>query len=54
MPDRMEYQISLQKDGRFDTYESGSVFAASDVMPCRKPKTGLIHSVQPTKTLGCS
>jgi hypothetical protein len=22
MPDRMEYQITLQKDGRFDTYES--------------------------------
>jgi hypothetical protein len=24
MPNRMEYQITLQKDGRFDTYESVS------------------------------
>jgi hypothetical protein len=29
MQDRTEYQITLQKDGRFDTYESSSVFAIS-------------------------
>jgi hypothetical protein len=38
MPDRMEYQITLQKDGRFDTYESGSVFAASDDEAVQKAK----------------
>jgi hypothetical protein len=38
MLDRMEYQITLQKDGRFDTYESGSVFAASDDDAVQKAK----------------
>ena len=38
MPERMEYQITLQKDGRFDTYESGSVFAASDDDAVQKAK----------------
>ena len=38
MPDRMEYQITLQKDGRFDTYESSSVFAASDDDAVQKAK----------------
>jgi hypothetical protein len=38
MPDRMEYQITLQKDGRFDTYESASVFAASDDEAVQKAK----------------
>jgi len=38
MPNRMEYQITLQKDGRFDTYESGSVFASSDDDAVQKPK----------------
>jgi hypothetical protein len=30
MSDRMEYQVELLKDGRFDTYESASLFADSD------------------------
>jgi hypothetical protein len=30
MPDLMEYQVALQKDGRFDTYASGSIFADTD------------------------
>ncbi len=38
MADRMEYQITLQKDGRFDTYESGSVFAASNDEAVQKAK----------------
>ena len=38
MPDRMEYQITLQKDGQFDTYESASVFAASDDEAVQKAK----------------
>ena len=38
MSDRMEYQITLQKDGRFDTYESASVFAASDDEAVQKAK----------------
>lgn len=38
MPSRMEYQITLQKDGRFDTYESASVFAASDDEAVQKAK----------------
>jgi hypothetical protein len=38
MPDRMEYQITLQKDGRFDTYESASIFAVSDDEAVQKAK----------------
>ena len=38
MADRMEYQITLQKDGRFDTYESGLVFATSDDDAVQKAK----------------
>ena len=38
MPDRMEYQVTLQKDGRFDTYESASVFAFSDDEAVQKAK----------------
>lgn len=38
MPDRMEYQLALQKDGRFDIYESASVFAASDDEAVQKAK----------------
>jgi hypothetical protein len=30
MSDRMEYQVILQKDGRFTTYGSAEIFAASD------------------------
>jgi hypothetical protein len=30
MSDRMEYQLVLRKDGRFDTYKSGSLFAETD------------------------
>jgi hypothetical protein len=37
MPDRMEYQIILQKDGRFDN-ASGSIFAASDDDAVQKAK----------------
>jgi hypothetical protein len=38
MPNRMEYQTTLQKDGRFDTYESASVFATSDNEAVQKAK----------------
>jgi hypothetical protein len=34
----MEYQLTLQKDGRFDTYESASVFALSDDDAVQKAK----------------
>ena len=30
MSDRMEYQVTLLKDGRFDTYENASLFASTD------------------------
>jgi len=30
MSDRMEYQVALQKDGRFDTYKSAALFASTD------------------------
>jgi len=39
----MEYQITLQKDGRSDTYESASVFAMSDDDAVEKAK-GWAHS----------
>jgi hypothetical protein len=42
MPDRMEYQITLQKDGRFDTYESAGtkptqicLFRIKDRVACK-------------------
>lgn len=38
MSDRMEYQVALQKDGRFDTYESASLFADSDDDAVQKAK----------------
>ena len=34
----MAYQLSLQKDGRFDAYESASLFAASDEDAAQKAK----------------
>ncbi len=30
MSDRMEYQIVLLKDGRFNTYQTGSLFADTE------------------------
>jgi hypothetical protein len=30
MADLMEYQAALQKDGRFDTYDSAPIFADTD------------------------
>lgn len=38
MSDRMEYQVVLQKDGIFDTYESASLFADSDDDAVEKAK----------------
>ena len=38
MSDRMEYQVELLKDGRFDTYESASLFADSDDDAVEKAK----------------
>ena len=38
MSDRMEYQVALQKDGIFDTYESASLFAGSDDEAIEKAK----------------
>ena len=52
MPDRMEYQLTLQKDGRFDIYESASVFAGSDDEAVQKAKDWRIRSVRPMRTLG--
>jgi hypothetical protein len=43
MPDRLEYQVTLQKDGRFDTYETASVFAFSDDEAVQKAKDW-VHS----------
>lgn len=38
MSDRMEYQVALVKDGRFDTYESASLFTESDDEAVEKAK----------------
>jgi hypothetical protein len=38
MSDRMEYQVALQKDGRFDTYKSAVLFATSDDDAVQKAK----------------
>jgi hypothetical protein len=38
MSDRMEYQVALQKDGRFDTYKSAALFATSDDDAVQKAK----------------
>jgi len=38
MSDLMEYQVALQKDRIFDTYESASLFADSDYDAVEKAK----------------
>jgi hypothetical protein len=52
MSGRVEYQITMQKDGRFETYESGSVFAASDDDAVQKAKD-LAHSFGSTHEDTC-
>ena len=36
MPDRMEYQITLQKDGQFDTYDPFPYLRHRTMRRCRK------------------
>ena len=38
MSDRMEYQVELLKDGRFDIYRKASVFAHTDDDAIQKAK----------------
>jgi hypothetical protein len=38
MSDRMEYQVALLKDGRFDTYETALLFVNTDDDAVEKAK----------------